>query len=128
MVKSNEEWFVSKIGIPTGGVACVDIGNITVHFVLDQLVYQEHTRPSQLVSLLRYVDDGLGFWKDSKESFVSWVKSLNELSKPQFGLSFTYEFFEVNQFAHFLDINLKFDFGSDEKLTTDIYRKPTDTN
>ena len=37
-------------------------------------------------------------------------------------------FFEVNQFAHFLDINLKFDFGSDERLITDIYRKPTDAN
>lgn len=74
VVKSNIEWFVSKIGIPTGGVACVDIGNIALHFVLDQIVYQEHARPSQLVSLLRYVDDGLGFWKDTKE----YLRKLSE--------------------------------------------------
>ena len=110
VVKSNDKWYAAQKGIPTGGVPCVDIGNISVYFVLEHLVYQQHTRPSQLVSLLRYVDDGLGFWKGSEETFVSWMSSLNESSTDQFGLSFTYEFFDTDQFANFLDISQKFEF------------------
>ena len=91
-------------------------------------MYQQHTHPPELVNLLRYVDDGLGFWKGSEDSFVDWMSSLNISSKDQFGLSFTYEFFETDQFANFLDISLKFEFDSDLQLITDIYRKPTDAN
>ena len=128
VVKSKDVWFESKRGIPTGGVPCVDIGNITVFYVLDCLVYQKNVRPTELVSLLRFVDDGLGFWKGSERKFEKWIKTLNESSMSQFGLSFTHEFFETNQFAQFLDIKLKFEFGSSQQLVTDIYRKPTDAN
>ena len=106
----------------------MDIGNITVFFVLDHLAYQENVRPTELVSLLRFVDDGLGFWKGSERKFECWMKSLNESSKSQFGLSFTYDFFKVDQYAQFLDINLKFEFDTTIALVTDVYRKPTDAN
>ena len=128
VVKSKDGWYTSAKGIPTGGVPCVHIANITVYYVLSRLAFNANVRPPELISLLRFVDDGLGFWKGSQESFNVWMENLNEVSTEEFGLSFTYELFEEDQFAQFLDINLRLEFAENCIMVTDIYRKPTDAN
>ena len=128
VVKSIDGWYISLQGLPTGGAPCVELGNITVYYVLHRLAYNDNVRPPELVDLIRYVDDGLGFWSGDEETFKIWMRGLNELSTNTFGLSFTFEIFEMDKFAQFLDISLKFDPTENFKLVTDVYRKPTDAN
>ena len=101
VVKSTDGWYTSAQGIPTGGVPCVELGNITVYYVLHHLAYNDNVRPPELLNLLRYVDDGLGFWTGDEESFKTWMTNLNVSSTDIFGLSFTFELFEMDKFAQF---------------------------
>ena len=104
----------------------MDIGNMAVYFVLEHIAYQQHIRPSELITVLRFVDDGVGFWEGSEAGLAQWMTSLNEKANFQFGLSFTFTVFKPDQFAQFLDINFRFNLG--RNFETDIYRKPTDAN
>ena len=56
---------------------------------------------------------------------MCWFNSVRQQCCDTYGLDLTYEATQINQFSQFLDIQFKFENG---KLTTDIYRKPTDAN
>ena len=74
---------------------------------------------------MRFVDDGSGIWKGHQESFTVWFHSIRQECHQIYGLDLTFEAQSIEQFSQFLDIKFKFELG---KLTTDVYRKPTDAN
>ena len=115
-------WYGVKEGVPTGGIPSVSIANICVYFVFKKLIY---TQENNLVDMLRFVDDGLGFFDGTSECFHTWFNSIREKSVELYGLDLTVVVNPVTVFTQFLDINLKF---IDGKLTTDIFRKETDAN
>ena len=123
VVKFDDKWYTSKTGVPTGGIPSVDAGNISVYFVLKNVIYE--AKPERLLSFVRFVDDGSGTWNGSLEDFMVWFSSVRQQCHEVYGLDLTFETQKIDQYAQFLDIRFKF---SDGKLTTDIYKKPTDAN
>ena len=78
-----------------------------------------------MIDLLRFVDDGLGFFTGDVDSFNVWFEDIRRKSVENFGLDLTVAVNPANEFSQFLDIKFKFSSG---KLTTDIHRKETDAN
>ena len=131
VVKFEDDWFVAVNGVPTGGIPSVDLGNISVFFVLKQVIYSGPGRPLQfksenIIFFIRFVDDGDGLWAGDKESFMTWFQNLRSRTVELYGLDFTVDVKEATSFHQFLDIQYKFELNG--KLTTDLYRKPTDAN
>ena len=116
-------WYGVEEGIATGGVPSVSAANISVYFVFKQLIYSQDNIP--LIEFLRFVDDGLGFFTGSIESFNSWFSQIRCKSVELYGLDLTMTVNPVTSFTQFLDIRFKFLNG---RLTTDIFRKETDAN
>ena len=116
---------MSENEIPTGGVPSVDLGNIAVFYVLRNLVYDPERRPVEIVSFMRFVDDGTGIWQGSITHFHEWIGILKQTSIALYGLDFTYEVHPITEPCQFLDIQFSFNDGT---LATDVYRKPTDAN
>ena len=72
----------------------------------------------------QYIDDGVGFFVGSEQSFITWIKSINTSLK-KYGLFIDKSVLkQVNEFAPFLDIQFCFDLKGN--LQTDLYIKPTD--
>ena len=57
--------------------------------------------------------------------FEDWVGSLRRQMIASYSLDITYEVRPITEFTQFLDIQYKFEGG---RLTTDLFRKPTDAN
>ena len=74
--------------------------------------------------LMRYINDGAGFYWGSTRSFITWMNSVNEALRP-YGLLIDESVIkEIDEFASFLDILFCFD--KNGQLQTDLYVKPTD--
>ena len=125
VVKFQNCWYVSENGIPTGGIPSVDLGNITVFYVMRHLVYNPEVRPVEMCSFMRFVDDGTGIWQGAITHFHEWIDVLKQSSVALYGLDFTYEVHPITEPCQFLDIQFSFNNGT---LATDVYRKPTDAN
>ena len=125
LIKFEDSWYRVENGVPTGGIPSVDLGNISVFYVLKQLVFNDVMRPKEILHFIRFVHDMSGVWKGTKESFQEWFTILRNASVPLYSLDFTCEITAVNEYSQFLDIKFKFENG---ELTTDIFRKPTDAN
>ena len=67
------EWFGVVGGVPTGAGPSVDIANISVYFVFKQLIYSQE---NNILSFIRFVDDGLGFYAGTIDDFNTWFESL----------------------------------------------------
>ena len=125
VVKFGEDWYEAVDGVPTGGVNSVDAGNIAVFFVLKDLIYNSNVRPDDLPELFRFVDDGTGLWLGLLDSLEKWLSEIRRKSVAKYNLDITYEIKPIIENTQFLDIWYKFIHG---RLSTDIYRKPTDAN
>ena len=127
VLKNEDQWYEVVNGVPTGGINSVDCGNIALFFALKNLVYNPVVRPEELRNLDRFVDDisGQGMWRGSMIDFESWVTLLRNKMIENYGLDITYEVKPITEFTQFLDIQYKFVGG---RLTTDLFRKPTDAN
>jgi hypothetical protein len=119
------KWYRQKKGIATGGSICVELANITVFYVLNEVLYSNPEMMSDVESLKRFVDDCTGAYTGSERMFRKWEKSVRE-KLLDFGLK-TDDFVVMKSGnpLPFLDIQFWFD-GSGE-LQTDLYRKPTDS-
>ena len=125
VVQYDGNWYASVDGVPTGGIPSVDCGNIAVYYVLKNLIYKPEVRPIELTSFMRFVDDGTGFWQGSLDQFTEWLGVLKQSSTALYSLDFTHEVKPITEMIAFLDIQFSF---TDGKLSTDLYRKPTDAN
>ena len=130
--KYGENWYKSKIGIPTGGALSVTLANIAVFYVLRKVVYGTdfELAPSELLGVKRFVDDLGGLWTGSRDQFISWSNDVN-IRLQEFGLSIKednldpWDFNTPGEFTTLLDI--KFQFNQAEGLVTDVNIKETDS-
>ena len=65
-------FFRQKKGLPTGGSLIVEIANITVCYVLKRVLYNNDTMMRDIVSIKRYIDDGIGIHSMTKRKFDTW--------------------------------------------------------
>ena len=126
--KHGNNWFQSKIGIPTGGSLSVSLANITIYYILRKIIYSNP--PEHLLCMKRFVDDVGGLWIGSKEDFEIFSDIVNvQLNK--YGLSIkdssdsVWDFHLPDTYTVFLDVQFRFDrlLG----LMTDVNIKKTDS-
>ena len=117
-------WYIQKVGIPTGGSLCVQLANIAVYYVLYMTVYSKPNLMEKIKSAKRYIDDGGGFFVGTARQYTEWISQINiELAK--YGLNIDeHTIGDVGKFISFLDIQFCFD--CDGYLQTDLYVKETD--
>ena len=123
VLKNGDQWYEVVNGVPTGGINSVDCGNIYLFYVLKTLVYNK--KPTELKNLDRFVDDISAQGKGCPNKFKEWVESLRSQMISNYGLDITYSIKPITEYTQFLDIQYRFQEG---KLTTDLFRKPTDAN
>ena len=120
------KWYKQVSGVPTGGSISVQIANITVYFVLYQVLFQKTDMMEHILELKRFIDDGTGLFTGNCEQFELWKTRLtHELHK--FHLNIKPEDWLLGNnetYVHFLDVKFKFD--TNGKLQTDLYVKETD--
>lgn len=123
--KFEDEWYVQKHGIATGGSLCVELANIAVYYIMRERVYNDKKLMKNVKHIKRYIDDGAGFYVGSSDQFKSWLVSVNDaISEPGLFIDEA-NIEEVGSFVPFLDI--KFCFNQSGVLETDLYIKPTDS-
>ena len=80
-----------------------------------------------ILSTVRFIDDGAGIFKGSEREFKNWKKTLTEGLK-NYGLTIKEKDWDValkhGDTVHILDV--KFSFDVQAKLVTDLYQKETD--
>ena len=69
VAKYDKNWWKQKNGIPTGGSLCVQLANITVFYVMSKKVHGDPTMMIDVLDIMRYIDDGGGFYLSTKEQF-----------------------------------------------------------
>ena len=125
VLKNKDDWFLPIRGIPTGGCISVEVANLAVYFALKNLLYSRQIFDSAFPLFIRFIDDTTGIWTSQRCEFISWFDSFRSESVNRFGLDFTYTFNNITSYTQFLDIQYTFKEG---KLTTDLFKKPTDAN
>ena len=121
------KFYRPKGGLPTGGSLSVQLANISVYFVLHEVLFSDKTLMRNIIDIKRYIDDGIGIHIMNQNDFVDWKRTVSErVSK--FKLKIKENDWEepTSKHApvHFLDIQLSFD--KKRNLQTDLYQKPTD--
>ena len=126
--KFEGKWYKPITGIPTGGNLSVQLANITVFYVMFKCLFSKEDRMDKIISTIRFIDDGSGIFKGSKEEFEVWKNTFTSSLK-EFGLVIKDEDWNValkpNDKEHILDILYGFD--EDGNLVTDLNRKDTDS-
>ena len=119
------QWYRQKNGIATGGSLCVELANITVFYVLHEVIYSTDDMMKGVEALKRFVDDCTGAFVGSEREFRLWEKAVRDRLL-EFGLK-TDDFVlkKPGEPLPFLDIQFWFD--TEGNLQTDLYRKPTDS-
>lgn len=119
------QWYVQKNGVPTGGSLCVQIANIAVFFVMNKCLYGVEEMMKPVNTAKRYIDDGAGFFSGTEQEFKKWIDNVNTPLR-QYGLFIDeFQYMEVGEYVSFLDI--KFCFDTCGNLQTDLHVKETDS-
>ena len=120
--------FKARKGLPTGGSLIVQLANISVFFVLNKVLYSNSTLMNDVVSIKRYIDDGIGVHTMTERRFELWKVKVSKLVLDQHRLLIKESDWSVPKakfsMINFLDINFSFD--KNNALQTDLYKKPTD--
>ena len=91
---------------------------------MNKAVYSNLRLMQCVKELMRYIDDGAGFYVGSTRSFKIWMNAVNEALRP-YGLFIDESVIkEIDEFVAFLDILFCFD--KNGQLQTDLFVKPTD--
>ena len=121
------KFYVSRKGLPTGGSIIVELANIAVYYVMRTALYSDKELMKGIISIRRYIDDGVGLHVMTRRQFDNWKTTISK-RVASFGLKIKDTDWTVPQkhtdMVNFLDINFTFD--NDGTLQTDLYRKPTD--
>ena len=80
--KYKDNWFIQKNGVPTGGSLCVQLANITVFYIMNKAVYSNPRLMQYVKELMRYIDDGAGFYLGYERSLRTWMKAVKEALQP----------------------------------------------
>ena len=72
------KFYKQKKGLPTGGSLIVEIANITVYYVLKKTLYSDKTAMKNIVSIKRYIDDGVGVHTMTKRKFDIWMERFSK--------------------------------------------------
>ena len=116
------KWYRQKKGIATGGSICVELANITVFYVLNEVLYSDHSMMSDVESLKRFVDDCTGAYTGSERMFRKWEKRVRDRLL-EFGLK-TDDFVVMKNGEPLPFLDIQFWFDEAGQLQTDLYRKP----
>ena len=126
--KFKGKWYRPATGIPTGGNISVQLANIAVYYALFKSLFSKQEMMRNIISTIRFIDDGAGVFTGTCEQFDAWKTNLTQNLK-QYNLTIKNEDWNVahnlGENVHILDI--LFGFGLDGMLTTDLYRKETDS-
>ena len=119
-------WYISHVGIPTGGSESSSLANITLRYLL--LLFKRTPAYIEMYANLipmlnRFLDDIFGAWLGTVSEFNSFVDLLNDFMSG-YGLVFDKRKTQIGTTVDFLDIKVDISSGS---LFTDIYIKPTDS-
>ena len=122
------KFFRPKNGIATGGSISVELANITVYFVLKNVLFDDPSMMKDVIDVRRYIDDGVRVHTMSERQFTGWKKQVSKKVE-KFGLEIKEEDWSVPpkkfQPINFLDISFSFD--KNKQLQTDLFKKPTDS-
>ena len=123
-----DKFYKQKRGLPTGGSLIVEIANIAVYFVLKQVLYDDPVLMKDIISIKRYIDDGVGLHTMRKRSFDNWKNKISAKVLQFANLTIKEDDWNTPSESwgpvNFLDI--KFWFDKNNTLQTDLYKKPTD--
>ena len=122
------KFYKQRSGLPTGGSLIVEIANITVYYVLKEVLYDNPDLMKDVLAIKRYIDDGVGVHTMTERSFGIWKNKISA-EVYRFGrLTIKESDWSTPEVrwgpVNFLDI--KFWFDRDQNLQTDLYKKPTD--
>ena len=105
-VTYKDRCYKSKIGIPTGGCNSRQIADVFLQWLLFK---KTKSMKSPLITFWkRFIDDGLGIWKGTKDEFNNFLESLNEETR-EFGIHFPPHEAQFGKSVNFLDLNLYLD-------------------
>ena len=113
----------SKIRIPTGGRLFRQIANICLHGVLFNKRIRRIVNTNGLIFWKRFIDDGIGIWKGTRRTFISFLRKLNKATNT-YGINFPMDEAQFGKTVHFLDVTFYMD--RNNKIQHKGYTKPTD--
>ena len=88
-------------------------------------MYNNNDLMKEIVDTKRFIDDGTGLYKGTHQDFSEWIVLVNQALQPYGLLIDEYQVQDTGSYVSFLDI--KFTFGSDGPLQTDLFIKETDS-
>ena len=122
------KFYRALCGLPTGGSLIVQLANMSVFYVLNTVLYSDEDAMKDIVSIKRYIDDGIGIHTMTARQFDVWKLSISAKVLKFGNLKIKESDWSVPpdkfKMINFLDINFSFD--ETNTLQTDLYRKPTD--
>ena len=123
-VTYKERVFKPKVGIPTGGSLSRQIADTYLHWVLFKKINPDIMTANELRFWKRFIDDGIGIWKGTKRTFISFLKKLNKETN-KYGINFPINEAQFGKSVHFLDVTFYID--ENNHIQYKSYTKPTDS-
>ena len=116
-------WYLSILGLPTGGPESGSIANIVVYFVLERILLPHPSIAplNKMTSRKRFLDDLWFGWRGNVDEFHLFKCELNKIGDKN-GITFTGE---VGRSIDFLDVTVSLD---NSHFTTKMFVKPTDAS
>ena len=123
-----DNWYKPNKGIPTGGSCSVPLANIAVYFVLYNAIYSNQNKMNNIVSIKRFIDDGVGIHYMSPREFSLWKNFLTDEVR-KVGLNIKESDWNIaeNSSDHVNFLDIQFWIDREGKIQTDLYVKPTDS-
>ena len=112
VIEHKGKFFKALHGLPTGGSLIVQVANISVFYVLNKVLYGDKDAMKDIVSIKRYIADGIGIHTMTSRRFELWKASISDkVSKFHLKIKDTDWSVPPEKFKmiNFLDINFSFD-------------------
>ena len=116
-------WYLSVLGLPTGGPESGSVANLVVFYVLEKilLIHPSIAPHNKMAFRKRFLDDLWFAWFGNKSEFSKFKTALNKIGKKH-GITFKGE---VGTSIDFLDVSVTL---NEAHFSTKMYIKPTDAS
>ena len=74
-----DSWYKPKKEMPTGGSCSVPLANIAIYFVLKNALYQNQNRMKSIISMKRFIHNGVGLHNISNRELASRKREVLEI-------------------------------------------------